>query len=429
MKIIKRQYLDQLISVMGTPDIKVITGVRRSGKSVLLQTFEEYIAKNISNANIIHIDYNEYRFKDLQESDSLYQYVDNLYDKKAHNFLLIDEIEMCKNFETAINYLHNDMKYDIYITGSNAFLLSSDLATLFTGRTYEIEIYPFSFSEYLTYYGLNPQSANTPSESYSSSPSSASYNQSSPRFSDQYTALDNYLLEGGFAGSYIYDELSEKYRYLSDIYDTLIIRDIEQKHRLQNGATLRKIGDVLMDNLGNLTTGRNIANTLTSSHQPTNNKTVGSYLDYLTEAFAFYKVKRYDVRGKTYLYSQDKYYLCDHSLRYAKLGTKDMDYGGIYENIVALELLRRGYEIYVGTLEGKEIDFVAKRRDEQIYIQVSYDITNPSTLDREVAPLLSVRDAYPKYIVARTRQPLWQLEGIKIIDLADWLLSNPKNML
>ena len=382
---------------MGTPDIKVITGVRRSGKSVLLSSFEEKIARKVTDANIIRIDFNEYRFENLQEYHKLHDYIESQYLPGHQNFLLIDEIQMCSGFERAINSLHNSGKYDIYITGSNAFLLSSDLATLFTGRTFPIEVFPFSFKEFIKYYGQK---------------------------TNQYAMLDRYLAEGGFAGSYIYDDLPEKYRYLENIYDTMILRDIEQKHGIQNARVLRKIGDFLLGNIGNLTTARNITNTLNSAHLDTNNKTVGSYLSYLCEAFAFYKVKRYDVKGKAYLYSGDKYYLCDHALRYAKLGTKDMDYGATYENIVAIELLRRGYEVYVGTLAGREIDFVAKKQGNTLYIQVSYDIGNTKTFNREVASLLKIPDAYPKLLIARTNQPEYQHEGIRILDLADWLLSD-----
>lgn len=394
MKIIERNYLETLKKVMGTPDIKIITGVRRSGKSVLLKCFKEYAAQEIKDVNIIHVDYNKLRFEDLQEYHRLHDYVEEHYLEGQKNLLLIDEVQLCSGFETAINSLHASMKYDIYITGSNAFLMSNDLATLFTGRAFPVEVFPFSFREFLKYYGDDQ---------------------------DRYEMLDRYLQEGGFAGSYIYDDLPEKYRYIAEIYNTMIIRDIEQKHNIQNIPVLQKVGDYLLNNIGNLITGRNITNVLNSDKQDTNNKTIGTYLNYLCEAFAFYKVKRYDINGKMYLHSQDKYYLCDHTLKYAKLGQKNIDLGSAYENIVAIELLRRGYEVYVGMLRGKEIDFVALKQDEKIYIQVSYDIAEKSTFECEVAPLLDVRDAYPKLLIARTRQPERQYEGIRILDLADWL--------
>lgn len=382
---------------MGTPDIKVITGVRRSGKSTLLDAFEEYVAKEIEDASIIRIDFSDIDFEPLQEYHALNDYIEERYLKGKQNFVFIDEVQMCKGFEKAINSLHSSKKYDIYLTGSNAFLLSSDLATLFTGRVFPIEIFPFSFAEYCKYYD--------------------------DMEGDQYASFDKYLIDGGFAGSYIYDDLPEKYRYISNVYDTLILRDVQQKYKVQNLPVLQKISDFLLDNISRLTTSRNITNTLVSDHFDTNHKTVGAYLNYLCEAFAFYKIKRYDIEGKSYLRSQDKYYLVDHTLKYAKLGTKNVDSGSAYENIIAIELLRRGYEVYIGTLRNREVDFVAKRGDEKFYIQTSYDISEENTFRREVSPLLEIRDAYPKLIIARTRQPERQYEGVRILDIADWLLE------
>ncbi|MBR1874843.1 ATP-binding protein [Candidatus Saccharibacteria bacterium] len=399
MKIIEREQLETLKKVMGTPDIKVITGVRRSGKSMLLKLFEEYVAKEIKDANIIRIDFNDISFEFLNEYHALNDYIEDRYIEGRKNFVFIDEVQMCNGFERVVNSLHNSMKYDIYITGSNAFLLSSDLATLFTGRTFTIELFPFSFKEYLRYMDVEKSRYGL------------------------YDAFDRYLLEGGFSGSYVFDDLSEKYNYISEVYDTLIIRDVAQKNRIQNDLVLKKVSDFLINNISKMTTGRNVTNVLNNEQLDTNHKTVGSYLNYLCNAFAFYKVKRYDINGKDYLRSQDKYYLCDHSIKYAKQGLKNIDYGQTYENIVAMELLRRGYEIYVGNVGGKEVDFVASRRDEKIYIQVSYNMKSEETFKREVEPLLSIKDAYPKIIISNTMQPEQNYEGIKIIDIADWLVT------
>lgn len=397
MKLIERkQYLKKMINVIGTPDIKVLTGVRRSGKSKLLEAFMDYIMKNISNANIIHINFNLSKYDNLKEYKALNEYIETNYVDGKDNFVLIDEIQMCNKFELCINNLHATEMYDIYITGSNAFLLSSDLATLFTGRTFEIKVYPFSFSEYVNYFGLT----------------------------DNYTAFDSYMLEGGMAGSYLYKEQEDKYEYIENVFDTLILRDIRQKYNIKNPALMDRISQFLMDNLSNLTSARNITDTLISNKDKINHKTVSNYLSYLCNAFAFYKFCRYDIKGKKYLASNDKYYLSDHTFRYAKLGTKNLDNGRVIENIVAIELLRRGYEVYVGVLYKKEIDFVAIKRNEKIYIQVSDNITHPDTFNREVESLLKIRDAYPKMIIARTRNPEYQYEGIKIVDVADWLLDN-----
>lgn len=274
-------------------------------------------------------------------------------------------------------------------------MLSSDLATLFTGRTFEIKVYPFSFHEFVQYYALD----------------------------DMVTAFDRYLKEGGMAGSYLYKDQEAKYNYIADVYDTLIVRDIRQKYKIRNTALMDRMSDFLMDNISNLTSSRNIVQSLTNNHDKINHKTVSNYVEYLCHAFAFYKVRRYDIKGKKYLSSNDKYYLSDHTFRFAKLGNKNMDYGRVLENIVAIELLRRGYEVYVGVLYKTEIDFVAIKRNEKIYIQVSDNISDEKTFEREVTPLLKIYDAYPKMVVARTRHEEYQYEGIKIIDISNWLMN------
>ena len=396
MKLIERDfYLDKLKNVMGTPDIKVITGVRRCGKSKLMDAFIDWIKETDNNANIIHINYNLFEFDSIKTAQSLNSYVEERYQKNNINYLLIDEVQLCTDFEKVINSFHASEKYDIYITGSNAFLLSSDLATLFTGRVFQIKVFPFSFLEYQKYF----------------------------KNADPENAFDSYVKEGGMSGSFVYKSTEEKYAYIKDVFDTLITRDIVQKYKIKNEVLLNKLNDFMLDNISSEVSVRKIADTLTSNQEKTNDKTIGSYLNYLCNTFAFYKVRRYDIRGKKYLASQDKYYLADHSFRYAILGTKNMDYGRVYENMVCIELLRRGYEVYTGVLYKKEIDFVAIKQSEKIYIQVSDDISLPETLEREVTPLLSIKDAYPKVLIARTRHEKYLYEGISIINLADFLLN------
>ena len=396
MKLIDRNtYLSRLISIKGTPDIKVITGVRRSGKSKLLEEYIEWIRENETEYNIITIDFTNLKYEGLKEYHALNDYIEDRYVKGKDNYIFIDEVQMCEQFELTINSLHSTSKYDIYVTGSNAFLLSSDLATLFTGRTYELEVYPFSFSEFIEYY----------------------------KILDIQKAFDLYMKEGGMSGSYLYNGYEEKYKYLADIFDTLILRDIKQKYKIRNTVLMNKISDFMMDNISNLTSSRKIAETLTNNRDVINHKTVGSYLDYLCNAFAFYKVRRYDIRGKKYLATNEKYYLSDHAFRYAKLGSRNLDYGRVMENIVALELMRRGYEVYVGVLYKKEIDFVAIKHEEKIYIQVSDDISGEKTFAREVDSLLKIKDAYPKLLIARTRHERYQYEGINIVDITEWLCN------
>ena len=395
MKLIKREYLKELIEVIGTPDIKVITGVRRSGKSKLLEMFKNYIIENIKDYNIIDINFNLVKFDNLRDYISLNNYIEKHYIVGKNNFVLIDEVQMCKEFERTINSLHAEEKYDIYITGSNAFLLSSDLATLFTGRTYEIQVYPFSFKEFMKYF--NYESAQD--------------------------AFEKYVLEGGMAGSYIYNDVNKKYNYINEVYNALIVRDIQQKYNIQNPSLMDSLTEFMMDNVSNLTSYRKIANILNQASINTNDKTIANYINYLCDAFAFYKIRRYDIQGKRYLSSVDKYYLVDQTFKYAKLGTKNMNYGRIYENIVAIELLRRGYEIYVGELYNAEVDFVAMKMNEKIYVQVSDNISDDKTFEREVRPLLKIKDAYPKILIARTRHDDYQYEGVQIYDLANWLLK------
>ncbi len=398
MKLIERTtYLSEMLELADTPDIKVITGVRRSGKSKLMETLAQKIVERQPDASIIHINYNLTDFESIMEYRSMEAYVEERYAPNRQNYLLIDEVQMCASFEKAINSLHAREKYSIFITGSNAFLQSSDLATLFVGRTYEIPVYPFSFAEYLEYF---------PSRNI-------------------YDGLTAYISDGGMAGSYLYKTEDQKRRYInSEVLNALVVRDIVSKYKLRNEQLLHALIDYLMDNVGNLTSIRSIADTLESSRMKADHKTIGKYVDALCKAFAFYRFRRYDVRGKRYLRSEDKYYLVDQSFRFARLGTKNMDYGRVLENIVAMELLRRGYEVYVGVLYKKEIDFVAIKQGEKLYIQVANNISEGKTFEREVSPLLAIKDAFPKMLIARTYQPEYQHEGIRIVDAAEWL-SNP----
>ena len=392
--ILRKQYLDGLIELYGTPDIKVITGIRRSGKSVLLQEFINYLKEKDEKINIVMINLQELEFDHLLEYRELHKYILEKYKEGMTNVLLIDEVQLCPKFELAINSIYAKGIYDIYITGSNAFLLSSDLATLFTGRAMEIKVYPFSFREYLTYYGIRE------------------------KYDD---AFDSYVRTGGMPGSYVYQSEDRQYDYIRDVYSTILIRDLVEKYRIRNKSEFTNIAEFMMDNIGNLLSPNNIGKALNNDKSEITRKTVSKYIDYLENAFLFYEAKRYDLKGKKYLEHNSKYYLCDSSFPYAVNGTRNMDFGRVYENIVFLELKRRGYEVSVGKLYKKEIDFVAKKRDELIYIQVSDNISDPKTFEREYSPLLAIKDAYPKMIIARTRHEEYQYEGIKIVDICRWL--------
>ena len=394
-KIIRNKYLKELIDLSGTPDIKVITGVRRSGKSVLLQQFEDFLNNTEKDVNIISANLQELEYDYLLDYHKLHSYVMDKYKPNSHNVVMIDEIQLCDKFELAINSLHAKGQFDIYLTGSNAFLLSSDLATLFTGRVMEIKVFPFSFAEYVEYFGCE----------------------------NIIDAFDEYVRMGGMSGSYFYKTDEHRFEYIKDVYTTILDRDLVKKYKIRNHSEFLSISEFMMDNIGNLLSPNNICDVLNRGKSEITRKTVDKYIKYLENAFMFYEAKRYDLKGKKYLETNKKYYICDVAFRYAINGTRNLDFGRVYENIVYLELLRRGYEVYVGKLYKKEIDFVAIKRNEKIYIQVSDNISDPKTMEREITPLLQIRDAYPKMIIARTRHEDYQQEGVLITEISNWLLG------
>ena len=394
--ILRKRYLDRMIDLKDTPDIKIITGIRRSGKSQMMQAFVEYLQNNFDNVNIIYIDYMDLEFEKIKEYHALHHYVEEQHQAGKANYVFVDEVQMCPGFELAINSLYAKRKYDIYLTGSNAFLLSADLATLFTGRYVEIPVFPFSFEEYCEYYS---------------------------DIKDREQLFEDYSVNGGLAGSYVYRTEKDRTNYIKEVYETIVTRDLVQKYNLSDTTVLQRLSEFLMDNVSNLTSPNKVSNILSENKIITNHMTIGKYIKYLCNAFVFYDIKRYDIRGKRYLESLDKFYLCDTGIRYAVLGSRNMDYGRIYENIVCMELLRRGFDVYVGKLYQKEIDFVAQCGSEKIYVQVSDNITGGDTFKREVAPLLSIRDAYPKKVIARTKHPRYTYEGIDICNIAEWLLE------
>ena len=397
MKIIlRKRYLDRMVELKDTPDIKIITGIRRSGKSQLMQAYVEYLRNHFDNVNIIFVDYMDLAFEEIKEYHALHNYIEERHQAGKANYVFVDEVQMCPGFELAINSLYAKGKYDIYLTGSNAFLLSADLATLFTGRYIAVPVFPFSFEEYCEYYS---------------------------DIKDRERLFEDYSVNGGLAGSYVYRTETDRTNYIKEVYETIVTRDLVQKYHLTDIMVLQRLSEFLMDNVSNLTSPNKVSNILSANLIATNHMTIGKYIRYLCNAFVFYDVKRYDIRGKKYLESLDKFYLCDTGIRYAVLGSRNIDYGRIYENIVCIELLRRGFEVYVGKLYQKEIDFVAQCGSERIYIQVSDNITGEDTFRREITPLLSIRDAYPKKVIARTRHPKYTYEGIEICDIAKWLLE------
>lgn len=398
MKHIQRvDYLRRLEGLVGTPDIKIITGIRRSGKSQLLKDFMDLLRSSDNKRNIISIDLLDLDNEELKDYRKLHSFIKDHLKEKEDNFLFIDEVQMCPKFELAVNSIHAKGNVDIYLTGSNAFLLSSDLATLFTGRFLEIKVFPFSFKEYLEYWDFSGNR-------------------------DQ--MLDSYMLKGGLAGSFAYENEVDRVSYIRDVFETIVTRDLVQKYEIKDTDVLMHLAQYLMDNISNLSSPNRIGNILRETIPTANHVTIGRYCDYLCRAFVFYDIARYDIRGSKYLETLSKLYLADTGIRYAMLGTRNIDFGRAYENIVCIELLRRGYEIYVGMLYQKEVDFVAMRGDEKMYIQVSDDISSETTLERELEPLRRIKDNYPKFVIAKTGHPAYSIEGIRILNLADWLCDS-----
>ena len=387
MKTIERPlYLDQLIAMYGTPAIKVVIGIRQSGKSVLMEQYAAWVRMKHPEANIIKVDMQEFEDVDIPEylPYHVYGFALKHYKKGIVNLLIIDGVKLFKHFEAETNIFYARGLFDIYITGSNTFLQSSDFSTLFSGRTMKLVVFPFSFEEFLQYTERD----------------------------DLDVAFSDYVHLGGFPGSYAYKDDSQKYAY---------IREITTKYQIRNKNELFQIASFLMENIGIVSSLHSMSLALQHKGFPITAKTVSDSIQYFDAAFIFHKVAQFDIRGKKLLKRGYKYYLVDIGLRYAFQGTKNMDVGRIYENLVYLELVRRGYEVYVGKLYRKEIDFVVKKGDEQCYIQVSDDISEPETLKRECVSLLSIKDAYPKMILARTHHEAYSKDGIQIKDLATWL--------
>lgn len=390
------EYLNELISFKDKELIKVVTGIRRCGKSTLFDIYCDYLKSiGINEEQIIRINLEEAEFDFITNYKELYEYVNEKLIKDKKNYVFLDEVQNVDKFQKACDSLYIKKNVDLYITGSNAYILSGELATLLSGRYVEIKMLPLSFKEYISAVGNSD-------------------------ISKKYV---DYITNGSFPYILQLDSRKEVNSYLEGIYNTIVIKDIVTKRNIVDVGMLESVIKFMFDNVGNLCSSTKIANTLTSNGRSISVPTVENYLNSLVDAFILYKVDRYDVKGKQYLSTGCKYYISDTGLRYYLLGSKKADEGHILENIVYLELLRRGYEVHIGKIDNNEVDFIAINEKGEEYYQVAYTVRDEQTLARELLSLESIKDHNPKYLLTMDYTPYTSHNGIKQINVLDWLLD------
>ena len=392
------EYLNFLLRFKNQQIIKVISGIRRCGKSTLLELFREYLINNgVDKEQIIFINFEDLEYEELQDYHKLYDYVKSKMIPDKTNYIFLDEIQHVKNFEKAVDSLFIKKNADIYITGSNAYFMSGELATLLSGRYVELKMLPLSFSEFCT---------GTPD----SIPVSEKYrlyieNSSFPyvlRYENDYRDVREYLLS---------------------LYNTILIKDIVERYKISDIMLLESVVRFIFDNIGNQLSVSKIANTIKSDGRNISTKTVDKYLQSLVDSMMIYQANRYNIKGKQYLKTLEKYYVVDLGLRYALLGKRGYDVGHILENVIYLELIRRGYDVYIGQVGELEVDFVAMNDNGSEYFQVSASVRDEKTLERELKSLQKINDNYPKYILTLDNDPVCDYDGIKKINALDWLLK------
>ncbi len=389
-------YLDDLKSFKEKDLIKIVTGIRRCGKSTLFDLYIEYLVSNGVNKNqIIRMNLEEYEFNNIIDYNDLYVYVNSKLVANKMNYVFIDEVQKVRDFQKACDSLYIKQNVDLYITGSNSKLLSGELATLLSGRYVEIKMLPLSFREYISYVGE----------------------------SDIQKKYVDYITKSSFPYTLKLNNSKEIRMYLDGLFNTVIVNDIAERKEISDIGMLKDVIKFMFDNVGNLCSSTSIANTMTSNGRKISVPTVEKYLEALVESFVLYKVSRYDIKGKNYLTTGSKYYLSDVGLRYYLLGSKNGDEGHILENIVYLELLRRGYEVYIGKNDDSEVDFVAVNEKGEEYYQVSYTVKDEKTLERELKSLNNINDHNPKILLTADYTPYTSYNGIRQINVFDWLLN------
>lgn len=402
MKRIERQkYLDWLIRWREKQIIKVVSGARRCGKSTMFDIFKDYLLTNekVSSGQIIQLNFEDIAYEDLTDYKKLYQYITKHLQPDKMNYIFLDEIQHVKNFEKAVDSLFIKENCDVYITGSNAYFMSGELATLLSGRYVELKMLPLSFSEFCS--GIE-ETALTPQQKF-----------------------NRYLEYSSFPYVFRFGlNQQESREYLLDIYHTVLLKDIVARLKISDVTTLENVTKFILHNVGNLLSPNKIANTLKSQGIKADQKTVDKYLRGLTDSLLLYEVTRYNIKGKQYLSQQKKYYAVDIAFRNALVRGKESDLGHLLENVVYLELLHRGFQVYVGQLDDGEVDFITITPEETVYYQVAASTLEESTLKRELAPLRKIHDNYPKYLL--TLDEVFgtaDYEGIKKKNVLEWMLD------
>lgn len=390
----REQYLNKLMKLKDKQLIKVVSGVRRCGKSTLLLQFRQYLKEcGIDESQIIAINFEDVTNEHLLHYRALHDYVTERLFPGKMTYVFLDEIQNVPNFQKAVDSLFIKENVDVYITGSNAYMLSGELATLLSGRYIEIKMLPLSFAEYYAFVGGNKRDA-----------------------------WNSFFKNGGFPYIAQIDDYDIRKDYLSGIYNTVLLKDIVERKKVQDVGLLESVVKFLFDNVGNIVSAKKIADSLTSYGRKTTSATVENYIEALMDSFILYKAGRYNIKGKQHLKSLEKYYLVDVGFRRLLLGDRNSDIGHLLENVVYLELLRRGSSVSIGKIGELEIDFVAENGEDRIYYQVSASVLDPSTFKREIAPLQKIPDHYPKFIISMDETSMNE-EGIKQINIIDFLLE------
>ena len=401
--IARELYMKQIRPFMNRPFVKVIAGIRRCGKSVVLQLIaDELEHQGVAVERIVYMNFESFEWMDIADAKALYRYIKDRVEKtEGRVYILLDEIQEVKDWEKAVNSFLVDWDVDVYVTGSNSRLLSSELSTYLAGRYVSFHIMPLSFNEYLLFHGIESENKENLREEFR-----------------------KYLRMGGFpavhTANYSYDAV---YKLVYDIYSSVILRDTVQRHSIRNVELLERVVRFVFDNIGNRLNAKNIADYFKSQQRRVDINTVYNYLEALQGAFIIRRVPRYDIKGKDLLQTHEKYFVSDLSLIYAVMGYKDRMISGALENLVYWEMRRRGYDTYIGKQDKREVDFVGIRRDEKIYVQVTYRMESDATVEREFVPLLAISDHYPKYVVSM--DDVWQdnIEGVRHWHIADFLTN------